>query len=87
MAAHPVLSSGVEYPFQGPNLGSGRSIRRVADKTAKSTTGTKARLICSTFGWTTSWKATAMGAPHEGRASVAYIQAHPEDEGVHVVIG
>jgi hypothetical protein len=44
-------------------------------------------MICKSFGWISSWSSTAAEAQHGGRASMTYLQAHPDDESVHVVMG
>jgi hypothetical protein len=37
--------------------------------------------------WVSSWSSSAAGAYHGGRASLAYLQGHLDDEAVHVVMG
>jgi hypothetical protein len=87
VAACPRLSEGLEGAIQGPGVGSGGSIQKLAPEKTQIATGAGARLSCPSFGWITSWKPSASLAPHEGRASLAYLQEHPDDDSVHVVMG
>jgi hypothetical protein len=65
----------------------GGLIRRAADQKAQAAVGTKAGLICKSFEWVNSWSSSAAGAHHGGWATLAYLQSHPDDEAVHVVMG
>jgi hypothetical protein len=52
----------------------------------QSTDGIGAELKCTDFEWTSSW-APASKLAHGGRASLAYLKEHPEeDASVHVVL-
>jgi hypothetical protein len=52
----------------------------------QSTDGIGAELKCTAFEWTSSW-APASKLAHGGRASLAYLKEHPEeDASVHVVL-
>jgi hypothetical protein len=52
----------------------------------QSITGTGTELKCTDFEWFSSW-ALASKLAHGGRASLAYLKEHPEeDASVHVVL-
>jgi hypothetical protein len=87
VASSLILSKKLEDTVQGPGLDKGGSICRDVDSKTQESAGTDAGVICKSFGWITSWSSAAAGAQHGGRASMAYLQAHPDDESVHVVMG
>ena len=64
---------------------SGKAHGPLADK-AQETVDVGAELRCTSFGWLASW--TTSGDPlFGGRASLAYLQEHPEaEESTHVVM-
>jgi hypothetical protein len=74
-------------PFKNLRLDESGSICRDVDSKTQEAVGTDAGMICKSFGWIISWSLTAAGAQHGGRALMAYLQAHPDDESVHVVMG
>jgi hypothetical protein len=82
-----VLSEKLEDPVLNPNLDKSGSICRDVGAKTQTAAGTEAELICQSFGWITSWGSTVARAQHGGRASMAYLQSHPDDEAVHVVMG
>jgi hypothetical protein len=77
----------LELGNQRPGLDKSGSVCRVVDSKTQETVGADAGMICKSFGWITSWSSTAAEAQHGGRASMAYLQTHPDDESVHVVMG
>jgi hypothetical protein len=77
----------MEDPVQGQGVGESRSICGPADPKTQAAAGTDAGVICKSFGWISSGSSTVVGAHHGGRASMANLQNHPDDEVVHVVIG
>jgi hypothetical protein len=81
------LPEKLEGAFQGQSVVDGGSIRRAADLKAQTAIGTEAGLIYKSFEWISSWGSLAAGAHHGGRATLAYLQSHPDDEAVHVVMG
>jgi hypothetical protein len=81
-----VLSEKLEDPIQKPNLDKSGSICRDVGAKTQTAAGTEAGLICKSFGWITSWETVAR-AQHGCRASMTYLQPHPSDEAVHVVMG
>jgi hypothetical protein len=82
-----ILPEKLEGTIQGPGLGESGSICRDVDSKTQEAVGTDAGMICKSFGWISSWSSTMAGAQHGGRASMEYLQAHPDDESVHVVMG
>jgi hypothetical protein len=82
-----ILSEKLENSVQTPGLDKGGAICRSADTKTQVAAGTEAGLICKSFRWITSWGSSAARAQHGGRASMSYMQSHPDDESVHVVIG
>jgi hypothetical protein len=56
-------------------------------KESQNAAGVGAGLSYRSFGWISSWKPSASMASHGGRASLAYLQEHPEDNVVPVVLG
>jgi hypothetical protein len=87
VASSFILSEKMEDTIQTPCLDKGGSICGSTDTKTQAAAGTDVGLICKSFGWIASWGSTAAGAQHGGRASMSYMQSHPEDESVHVVIG
>jgi hypothetical protein len=87
VASSLILSEKLEDHVQNPGLDKGGSICRIIGTKTQAVAGTEVGLICKSFGWIASWDSTAAGAQHGGRASMSYMQSHPEDESVHVVIG
>jgi hypothetical protein len=77
----------LEDPVQRQNLDESGSVCRVVGTKTQAATGTEVGLICKSSGWITSWSSTVAGAHHGGRALMAYLQNHPDDEAVHVVMG
>jgi hypothetical protein len=87
VAAGSVISEKLESPLQGQGVVDGGSILKAADKKAQASAGTEAGLIYKSFDWVSSWSSSAAWAHHVGRASLAYLQGHLDDEAVHVVMG
>jgi hypothetical protein len=87
LASGFILSEKLENSVQTPGLDKGGPLCGSADTKAQAAAGAEARLICKSFGWITSWGSSAAGAQHGDWASMSYMQSHPDDEAVHVVIG
>jgi hypothetical protein len=87
LASSFILPEKLENSLQTAGLDKSGSSCGSADTKTQAAAGTEAGLICKSFGWITSWSSSAAGAQHGGRASMSYMQAHPEDDSVHVVIG
>jgi hypothetical protein len=81
------LSEKLEAPIQGQSVVDGGSILRAADQKAQTATGAETRLICKSFDWISSWSSSVAGVHHGERATLHYLQSHPDDEAVHVVTG
>jgi hypothetical protein len=57
-----------------------------AVETQKSTVAAR-KLTCQDFEWVSTWRSTSSTAKHGGRASLAFLQAHPdESRSIHVVM-
>jgi hypothetical protein len=82
-----ILSEKLENSVQTPGLDKGGPICGSADTKTQVDAETEAGLISKSFRWITSWGSSAARAQHGGRASMSYMQSHPDDESVHVVIG
>jgi hypothetical protein len=82
-----VISEKLEDPVQRQSMDESGSVCRFVDPKTQAAAGTEVRLICKSFNWITSWSSSAARAHHGGRASMAYLQNHPDDDAVHVVIG
>jgi hypothetical protein len=87
LASSFVLPEKLENSFQAAGLDKSGPVRGPADTKTQSAVGAEAGLICKSFGWITSWSSSVAETQHGGRASMSYLQAHPEDDSVHVVIG
>ena len=88
MASSDLLPKDLETTFPGPGVSPGGSLHGRFDKEAKDASVTDAGLRCTSFDWLSSWKMSMASASHGGRASLAYLQQHPdEDSEVHVVFG
>jgi hypothetical protein len=87
LASSFIISEKLENSLETAGLDKSGSICGSADTKTQAAAGTEAGLICKSFGWITSWSSSAAGAQHGGRASMSYMQSHPEDDSVHVVIG
>jgi hypothetical protein len=45
-------------------------------------------LTCTSFGWSTTWSSFSSAKSHGGRATEAYLRAHPEEaDEIHVIMG
>jgi hypothetical protein len=87
VALDNVISEKLEDPVQGQGVDESISVCGLVDPKTQAAARTDARLICKSFGWISSWSSSAAGAHHGGRASMAYLQNHPDDDAVHMVIG
>jgi hypothetical protein len=87
LASSFVLPEKLENSLQAAGLDKSGPVRGSVDTKTQTAVGTEAGLICKSFGWITSWSSSVAEAQHGGRASMSYLQAHPEDDLVHVVIG
>jgi hypothetical protein len=87
VASSSILPEKLENTFQRPGLDKSGSVCRAVDSKTQEPVGIEAGMICKSFGWISSWSSTAAEAQHGGRASMTYLQAHPDDESVHVVMG
>jgi hypothetical protein len=87
VASSSILPEKLEDTIQKPGLDKSGSVCRAVDSKTQESVGADAGMICKSFGWITSWSSTAAEAQHGGRASMTYLQAHPDDESVHVVMG
>jgi hypothetical protein len=87
LASGLVLPEKLENPLQAAGLDKSGPVCGFTDTKAQAAIGTEAGMICKSFGWITSWSSSVAETQHGGRASMSYLQAHPEDDSVHVVIG
>jgi hypothetical protein len=45
-------------------------------------------MTCTSFGWSTTWKSISSSNLRGGRATEAYLKAHPEEaDEIHVIMG
>jgi hypothetical protein len=45
-------------------------------------------LTCTSFGWSTTWKAFSSSKSHGGLTTEAYLKSHPEEaDEIHVIMG
>ena len=66
----------------------GGSVRAPAVKQAQGAAADHAGLTCNSFGWVSSWIAVGAKHKHGGRATMAYLAAHPEEaDNIHVIMG
>jgi hypothetical protein len=86
MASDIVVSEKLEDPLQGQSVVEGGSVCSTADTKTQDADRIEAGLICKSFRWITSQSSSAAGTHHGGRASMAYLQGHPNDDSVHVVM-
>jgi hypothetical protein len=83
-----VISEELKGSLQRPALAPGGWFLTAPLKQVQHPTHADAGLICMPFGWTSSWKTTGIGSSHGGRATVAYLNEHPEEaDEIHVVMG
>jgi hypothetical protein len=81
-----ILSEKLESSFQGSVVEGSGLLHGAPVEKDQSTTGTGTELKCTNFEWISSW-ASASKLAHGGRASLAYLKEHPEeDASVHVVL-
>ena len=87
MASDSASSKELESSFQAPGMDAGGQVCDAAHKQASVTLGDHAGLACKAFGWTSSWATERSSAKHGGRATLAYLAAHPEEaDNIHVII-
>jgi hypothetical protein len=80
------LSEKLESSFQGAVVEGSGLLHGAPVEQDQSTAGTGAELKCTDFKWISSWSPASKLA-HGGRASLAYLKEHPEeDASVHVVL-
>jgi hypothetical protein len=87
VASGTLLSEGVEGAFQGPGRGKKRAAHGLAAAEAQKSIVTARKLTCQDFEWVSSWRSTSSTAKHGGRASLAFLQANPEESrSIHIVL-
>jgi hypothetical protein len=76
-----------KIPFKDQDWALVDQFKKPASKKSQDPTGAGAGLSFHSFGSISYWKPSASFSSHGGRASLAYLQEHPEDDVVHVVMG
>jgi hypothetical protein len=81
----PVLKEW-KVPFKDLE-GEKRTAHGFADAEAQKSIVTARKLTCQDFEWVSIWRSTSSTAKYGGRASLAFLQAHPdESRSIHVVL-
>jgi hypothetical protein len=82
-----LLSEGVESAVQGPGGGEKWAAHGLTAAEAQKSIVTARELTCQDFEWVSTWRSTSSTAKHGGRASLAFLQANPEESrSIHVVL-
>jgi hypothetical protein len=64
-----------------------RTSHGLADVETQKSIVTARKLICQDFEWVSTWRFMSFTAKHGGRASLAFLQANPqESRSIHVVL-
>jgi hypothetical protein len=79
------LSERLEGVFESSRVTPHGSLKKSASGKALGADGVGTRLSVLDL-ITSPWKASVSLAPHRGRATLAYLQDHPDDDSVHVVL-
>jgi hypothetical protein len=87
LASGTLLSERVESAIQGLGRGTKRAAHGLAAAKAPKSIVDARKLTCQDFEWVSSWRSTSSTVKHGGRASLAFLQANPEESSsIHVVL-